>query len=130
HEITGLLKRHPHLALTLMQRALARAVLPEGFARRALPIPEFRRASVGDAEATSSAVAERFADGVLVYYDALDVARLALDVEVQLNEDNEKFWRWPDYLVGTRTRLKCPTELLVVCLDDGTARWASRPIPL
>lgn len=131
-EIASLLKQHPRLALALalLRRALDRATLPDGFARRRAPIPTFHHASAVDAETTTDTVAERFADGVLVFYDALDTAVLAVDIEVQLDQDEAKFWRWPDYLVGTRTKHACPTEVLVVCLNAATATWAAEPIPL
>jgi hypothetical protein len=129
-EIASLLKQHPRLALTLLQRALDRAALPVTFVRRMSPIPTVHRAAAADAEVTSATVAERFADGVLVFYDAFDTAVLALDIEVQLDQDEAKYWRWPDYLVGTRTKHACPTEMLVVCVDAATAKWAAEPIPL
>ncbi len=51
-------------------------------------------------------------------------------VEVQLNIDKEKIWRWPEYLTGVRGRHECDTVLLVVCPDLKVATWSGTPIRL
>jgi hypothetical protein len=52
----------------------------------------------------------------------------AVVVEVQLRRDKNKHWTWPVYLASLRARYRCPTILLVVCLDRRTAEWcAARP---
>ncbi len=55
---------------------------------------------------------------------------LAAVVEVQLRRAEDKRWVWPEYLTALRRRLRCPTVLLVVCLDRATAQWAGVPIEL
>jgi hypothetical protein len=51
-------------------------------------------------------------------------------VEVQLHVDPDKLRAWPAYVTVLRARLDCPVNLVVVTLDDATARWCVRPIPL
>ena len=51
-------------------------------------------------------------------------AVLGIVVEVQLGRDGDKSYTWPSYVISLRQRLRCPVELLVVCVDDGVARWA------
>ena len=51
-------------------------------------------------------------------------------VEVQLERDSDKRWVWPAYLSTLRERLRCPACLLVVCADEGVARWCSKPITI
>jgi hypothetical protein len=130
HLIGSALKRSPWLVLELVQQALARAAPPPAFIDRAIPLPDFHHVNLVDPEATSSTVAERFTDGVLAYCVSMEKAWLAIGVEVQLDDDEQKFWRWPDYVVGIRTKLECPVELLVFCLDRKVAAWAAKPIRL
>lgn len=51
-------------------------------------------------------------------------------VEVQLARDQDKRWSWPVYLATSRNRLRCPTVLMVVCVDVATAAWCAVPIDL
>ncbi len=55
---------------------------------------------------------------------------LAVVVEVQLGRDPGKRWSWPVYVTTLRARLRCPTALLVVCVDEATAAWCAVPIEL
>jgi hypothetical protein len=69
------------------------------------------------------------ADAVVVLAVA-DTPVLAVVVEVQLRRDHDKRWSWPVYLATLRARLRCPTVLLVVCVDTATAGWCAAPIEL
>lgn len=71
---------------------------------------------------------ERRADAVIRVYT--DGEPLVLIGEVQLQPDPEKPWVWPHYVASARDRLRCRVLLLVLTLDEATARWARRPIPL
>jgi hypothetical protein len=55
---------------------------------------------------------------------------LAIVVEVQLSRDEDKRASWPLYLTSLRSRVKCPTVLLVVAPDAAVARWCAKPIEL
>ena len=55
---------------------------------------------------------------------------LAVVVEAQLGRDQDKQWTWPVYLITLRARLRCPTVLLVVCVEATTATWCATPIEL
>jgi hypothetical protein len=54
----------------------------------------------------------------------------AIVVEVQLQADEDKRSTWPLYLATLRSRVGCPTALLVVTPEAGVAAWAAQPIPL
>ncbi|HEU4410864.1 MAG TPA: hypothetical protein VFS43_36765 [Polyangiaceae bacterium] len=53
-----------------------------------------------------------------------------LIVEVQVAPDPDKPYRWPAYATGLRDRRRCPTDVLVVCVDDALARSFAAPIRL
>jgi hypothetical protein len=54
----------------------------------------------------------------------------AIVVEVQLARDEDKRKTWPLYLTSLRSRVGCPTALLVVAPDPAIARWCAQPIEL
>ncbi len=55
---------------------------------------------------------------------------LTVVVEVQLSRDPDKRRSWPVYVATLRARLRCPTELLVVCPDRAVAGYCAAPITL
>jgi hypothetical protein len=55
---------------------------------------------------------------------------LAIIIEVQRSEDDEKFFSWPSYVASLRHRLRCETCLLVVTQSERVANWAARTIHL
>jgi len=57
-------------------------------------------------------------------------ASFAAIVEVQLRRDPRKRWTWPAYQALLRLRLRCPVQIVVVTLDEDTARWCEEPIVL
>lgn len=94
-----------------------------------MTLPQYRQARLGAAEVSELRPAEHRADAVVVLRDG-SRAVFAVVVEVQLRRNEDKRWTWPEYVVGVRRRLRCPTVLLVVCADAETARWAGGSIEL
>jgi hypothetical protein len=77
-----------------------------------------------------------FVDTVLAEYraDALvllgreDAPEAAAVIEVQLDPNALKLFRWPILLAGAFARFRCPIDLIVITLDRGVAEWARRPL--
>lgn len=92
-------------------------------------LPAHEEVRLEAAECVDLFPAEFRADAVVALTDGADPVA-AVVVEVQLARDPGKWWTWPQYVVSLRTRLKCPTVLLVVCVDAATAAWAAMPIEL
>lgn len=90
--------------------------------------PAFTKANVESGDLAEHRPASYDADAVVTLGD--NGPLLAVVVEVQLRRDSRKHLSWPAYVANARARLGCPTVLLVVCLNDATAAWACRPIPL
>ncbi|RDI49037.1 hypothetical protein [Nocardia mexicana] len=57
-----------------------------------------------------------------------DRTMVAIDVEVQLGIDESRRWSWPVYVSTLRSRLRCPTYLLVVAPKPEVAEWCREPI--
>lgn len=70
------------------------------------------------------------ADAVVLLDNAHGRPEDAIVVEVQLDQDGEKYWTWPAYVVAVRSRGRSRTTLLVICVSDAVARWAMTPIPV
>jgi len=49
---------------------------------------------------------------------------------VQLRPEARKRWTWPAYQAVLRARLRCPVEIVVLTLDEATARWCAAPIEI
>lgn len=117
HEaITLLFRKHPMLAAEILGDALN------------FTVPGFRAARIEDGDLTEWTPAEFRADAVVVLESAAPV--LAVVVEVQRGRDHGKRWSWPVYLTGLRARLRCPTVLLVICVDSAVAAWCATPIDI
>ncbi|NEE03558.1 hypothetical protein [Phytoactinopolyspora halotolerans] len=95
-------------------------------------VPAYERATVASADLTTLAPAEFRADAVLTFTTAADdeTPALAVIVEVQLHEDENKKRSWPTYVANLHARLDCPVVLLVVCPRARTATWARSAIEL
>jgi hypothetical protein len=52
----------------------------------------------------------------------------AIVVEVQLEREECRRSRWPQFLTYVNARLNCPTTLLVVAPEEALARWCARPV--
>ena len=110
-------RNRPSLAPELLAEALA------------LDVPTYHQARIEATDSTDINPTEYRADAVITLV-ASDAPLLAVVVEAQLGRDKTKRWSWPVYLTTLRSRLRCPTVLLVVCVDDATAAWCGAPIAL
>lgn len=108
-------RQRPELAAQLLSGALG------------VRLPGFDTATVEPAEVVDLAPTEHRADTVVALSEQGAPVRLVI-VEIQLSPDEDKQWTWPQYLHNLRTRRRCPTTLLVVCVDPATAAWAATPI--
>ncbi|WP_437326581.1 hypothetical protein [Sorangium sp. So ce381] len=118
HEaLVELFKNRPTLAAEMLHDALGQ------------PVPAFTEARVVSSDLTEILPSDRRADVILVLLvGEQQRPAMAIVVEVQLGVDPEKPYVWPVYVVQTRARHRCPTQLLVVTIDAEIARWCSRPI--
>ena len=109
HEgLLALFRNRPTLAPELLQDALG------------LELPPWSEARVESAEFTQVVPTEYRADLVVLLLDGKPI--LAIVVEVQLSRDEDKRKSWPLYLTSLRSRVNCPTVLLVVAPDKAVAR--------
>jgi hypothetical protein len=114
--LLALFRNRPTLAPELLQDALG------------LTLPAYSEARVESAEFTQVVPTEYRADLVVLLLDGKPI--LAIVVEVQLSRDEDKRKTWPLYLTSLRSRVNCPTVLLVVAPDAAVARWCAQPIDL
>lgn len=118
HEtLVEMFRRRPTLAADLLVHGLG------------VELPAFDRAGVDAGELPDLTPTEYRADAVVVLGTDAGPA-LAVVVEVQLGRDQGKRWTWPVYVTTLRARMRCPTVLLVVCVDAATAAWCAVPIEL
>jgi hypothetical protein len=113
------------LALFRNRPALAPELLQGGLG---LTLPAWSEARLGSAEFTQVVPTEYRADLVVLLLDGQPI--FAIVVEVQLSRDEDKRKSWPVYLTSLRSRIGCPTALLVVAPDAAIARWCAQPIEL
>lgn len=92
-------------------------------------VPVFDAVRLDSVDCTELVPTEYRADAVVVLSGAGGPV-LAVVVEVQMGRDRDKRWSWPVYLATVRARLRCPTEVLLVCPDGAVAGWCAAPIPL
>lgn len=95
-----------------------------------IEVPAFATVDLDDAALTQAVPAELRAD-LVVQLRGDAPARdpvMGIVVEIQRQRDDRKRYSWPLYLAALRARLRCPTCLIVITADDGTARWAATPI--
>jgi hypothetical protein len=111
-----LFRNRPALAPELLQGGLG------------LTLPTWSEARVESAEFTQVVPTEYRADLVVLLLDGQPI--FAIVVEVQLSRDEDKRKSWPLYLTSLRSRIGCPTVLLVVAPDAAIARWCAQPIEL
>jgi hypothetical protein len=117
HEGLLLLFRHrPTLAPELLRDALG------------LGLPPWSEARIESAELTEVVPTEYRADLVVLLLEGKPV--FAIVVEVQLARDEDKRKTWPLYLTSLRSRVRCPTALLVIAPEASVARWCAQPIEL
>jgi hypothetical protein len=111
-----LFRNRPALAPELLRDALN------------LRLPHWTEARVESAELTEVVPTEYRADLVVLLLEGKPI--FAIVVEVQLSRDEDKRKSWPLYLTSLRSRVGCPTALLVVAPDAAVARWCAQPIEL
>jgi len=111
-----LFRNRPELAPELLRDVL-------GF-----PLPKWSEARVESAELSDVVPTEYRADLVVLLLEGKPC--FAIVVEVQLSRDGDKHRSWPVYLTSLRSRVNCPTALLVVAPDAAVARWCAQPIEL
>jgi hypothetical protein len=111
-----LFRKRPELAPELLRDVLG------------LPLPKWGEARVESAELNEVLPTEYRADLVVLLLEGNPC--FAIVVEVQLSQDGEKRKSWPVYLTSLRSRVGCPTALLVVAPDAAVARWCAQPIEL
>jgi hypothetical protein len=111
-----LFRNRPTLAPDLLRDALG------------VKLPPFTEARIESPELTEVAPTEYRADLVVLLAQGRPVQ--AIVVEVQLKKDEDKRATWPLYLASLRSRVGCPTALLVVAPGRTVARWAAEPIEL
>ncbi|MQM24950.1 DUF3027 domain-containing protein [Glycomyces albidus] len=69
-------------------------------------------------------------DNVAVFRDGFGKPVYAVITEIQRSEDDNKPYSWPMYLTNLRARLRCQVQLLVICTNEITAKWARQPIKI
>jgi len=111
-----LFRNRPELAPELLRDALG------------LQLPRWTEARVESAELTEVVPTEYRADLVVLLLEGKPC--FAIVVEVQLSRDEDKRKSWPLYLTSLRSRVDCPTALLVIAPDAAVARWCAQPIEL
>jgi hypothetical protein len=111
-----LFRNRPALAPELLRDALG------------MHLPQWTEARVESAELTEVVPTEYRADLVVLLLDGKPI--FAIVVEVQLSRDEDKRKSWPIYLTSLRSRVACPTALLVIAPDAAVARWCAQPIEL
>ncbi|WP_437617067.1 hypothetical protein WMF20_24620 [Sorangium sp. So ce834] len=118
HEaLVELFKNRPTLAAEMLHDALGQ------------PVPAFTEARVVSSDLTEILPSDRRADVIVVLLvGEQERPAMAIVVEVQLGVDPDKRYVWPVYVVQTRARNRCPTQLLVVAIDAEIARWCSQRI--
>lgn len=117
HESLLLLFRNrPTMAAELLRDALG------------VPVPEFTEARLEPSDLTEVVPRERRADQLLLFVG--NAPLLGIVLEAQLAPDEDKRYSWPGYLVGMRSRYRCPVSVLVITTDPSVAAWCAKPIEL
>ncbi|MFG3339731.1 hypothetical protein [Glycomyces sp. NPDC048151] len=119
HEVPiRLFQDRPEIAADLLARAVGTT------------IPLYTSA-VSESEAlTNCDPLELNCDNVAVFRNAFGKPVCAVITEIQRSEDKDKSYTWPMYLTNLRARLKCQAQLLVICTDEPTAKWARQLIKI
>ena len=111
-----LFRNRPELAPELLRDVLG------------LQLPQWTEARVESAELTEVVPTEYRADLVVLLLEGKPCFAIVVEVQLSRNEDKRK--SWPLYLTSLRSRVGCPTALLVVAPDAAMARWCAQPIEL
>ena len=117
---------HEGLVTAFRNRPKLAFELVRGAGRRP---PAARNLTVMEADLGSVDPTERRADLVLRYSDRKD-RPCAMVVEVQLDVDEDKFYRWPEFLASLAGRLHAKVFLVVIAPSPSVAAWARGKIAL
>ncbi|MFI5779901.1 hypothetical protein [Nocardia sp. NPDC051570] len=93
-------------------------------------VPDYERAHAEPCDFTDVGPKEFRGDSAFALYDGNGRALIGICVEIQRGYDDSRHWKWPVYLATLRSRLQCPTYLLVIAPKLGVAAWCRRPIDL
>lgn len=93
-----------------------------------VPVPEFTSARIVEATLNELVPTEYTSDLVVLLEQ--DKPVFGIVHEAQLAQKDRKRFTWPMYGTSLRARLECPVVVVVIAVDDATARWAAEPIPL
>lgn len=116
HEsLVDLFRNQPRLAIELLRLALGLRV-------------EATQVTLSSIDLTEAWPLELRADAIVLLLD--DPTLGAIIVEVQLQPDAEKRLKWPLYAAIQRARTGKGVLVLVLTLDEATARWARQAIVL
>ncbi|WDZ90102.1 hypothetical protein [Nocardiopsis sp. HUAS JQ3] len=116
HEIPlKIIRNAPEVVIPLLRDAV-------GF-----ELPEYTEASMTSSECTDSKPRVYTSDGAVVLRNGTEKV-LAVVVERQHKQEQDKFWTWPVYHATVRAQVKCPTVLLALCPTDALARYYTGPI--
>lgn len=91
-------------------------------------LPDFTEARIAEASLNELVPTEFHADLVVLLVN--DKPVFGIVHEAQLQPDERKRFTWPMYGTGLRARFECEVVVVVIAVDDATARWAAEPIPL
>ncbi len=80
-------------------------------------------------DVTESIPQQLLADGRIVIGDP-PILGLVIEAQSSMDADawEEKQFKWPHYAIGLRTKLRCPTEVLVITTSRRIERLARKPI--
>jgi hypothetical protein len=119
HEgLLELIRKRPAFAAELLRELLD------------VSVPEFTEAEIIDASLNELVPTEYHPDLIVLLFKAEGKAVLGMVFEAQLKPKAYKRRTWPMYAVSLRARRRCPVVVVVLTVNEATARWAARPIPL
>lgn len=119
HEgLVSLFRNRPELAPELLRDALG------------IELPAYAEARVESADLTEVLPTEYRADLVVLLVNGKPVFGIVVEVQLELREDDRKFFTWPSYVANLRAYLECEACVLVVTPSEAVATRASRPIRL
>jgi hypothetical protein len=117
HEgLVALIRNRPELVAELLRDVLH------------VELPAFKQARLTEGALNEIVPTEYTAD-VVVLLEAEEPV-FGIVYEAQLQPDERKPYTWPHYGTSVRAQYECPVVVVVITVDEATARWAAKPIPL
>ena len=99
---------------------------PESVRSLGIELPEYTEAKIHDSRLSVPQAVECLTDLIVLLVD--DKPVFGIVVEVQLQEDEDKWFSWPLYEAMLWADLRCPACVLVVTLSESVKAWASRSV--